>query len=148
MNEFNKILGKSFSKVSRIIVTEGSEPHQLFDSLLFSSENEDLKFQIQTNQKGISIIFVKDESNLVIDGEYNIEKIEYENMFKSEKNTIKEVDVFWDETKLYIVGFVFICNDMKLCFIRLVDEINLEFEEEFYKQMENVKSYTVEKLLN
>lgn len=148
MTELKKILGQSFSKINRIIVKENEESYELFDSLVFSDENNKLKFQIQTNQTGVKTIFIKDETDLLIDGEYSVKKIEYKNTYKSKGFTINQLDVFWDDTKSYVIGFILIFNDTKLHFIRLVDEMNLEFEEKFYKQMENVKSYIIDKHTN
>lgn len=147
MNELKKILGQNFSTINRIIIKENEESYELVDSLVFSNENK-LYFQILTTQSGVETIFVRDETDLLIDGEYSLEKIEYKNIFKLKNFTVNQLDIFWDDTKSYIIGFILVCNDTKLHFIRLVDEVNFESEQEFYKQIENAKSYTIDKFSN
>jgi hypothetical protein len=137
MNSFKQIIGLTFDRFCKINVKEEGVVHAISDSVIMESADQENRFQIFTNQVGVSVFNLNTEQ-IHIDGEYNVQEILMERIEAIEAFNIQKMSVYWDEDKTYILGFVMHAFKDNYYFIRFADEINKVNEETFNTALLNV----------
>lgn len=142
MNTFKQLVGLEFDSFYKINIQEEDETYTLHDSILIAGMADKNRFQIFTNQTGISI-FNLNEGELYVDGEYAIESILPEPILNTDKFVIEDIHCIWDAYQLYILAFVFYTSKEPFYFIRLSDEIGMVQKDVFDQTISNVKHLLV-----
>jgi len=138
MNTFRDILNKEFTSLMNIIIKEDSHIYNLTDCIILKGDNS--KFQIFTNQMGVFVIDLNKEE-LLIEGEYEIEELIYNEIKKFDLIIIISAKIIWDINKNYILGFILSSAQKSFYFIRLVDEIEFVEKEKFDFILSKIKYY-------
>ncbi|WP_300492071.1 hypothetical protein [Flavobacterium sp.] len=139
-----KLLGVNITNLKKIIVVEQDDKTELIDSILVN--NDLVSYQIYTNHTGIYVNTVYNTQDIVVDGEYDVSAILYETILNVENFNIDSIELFWDEYKTYLLGFILKSNSKGLYFINLGDELILESEEDFFTKLKNATNFQTEKI--
>ncbi|MEO4006166.1 hypothetical protein [Flavobacterium sp. CAU 1735] len=139
-----KLLGVNITNLKKIIVVEQDDKTELIDSILVN--NDLVSYQIYTNHTGIYVNTVYNTQDIVVDGEYDVSAILYETILNVENFNIDSIELFWDEYKTYLLGFILKSNSKGLYFINLGDELILESEEDFFTKLNNATNFQTEKI--
>ncbi|THF53301.1 hypothetical protein E6C50_03620 [Flavobacterium supellecticarium] len=139
-----KLLGVNITNLKKIIVVEQDDKTELIDSILVN--NDLVSYQIYTNHTGIYVNTVYNTQDIVVDGEYDVSAILYETILNVENFNIDSIELFWDEYKTYLLGFILKSNSKGLYFINLGDELILESEEDFFAKLKNATNFQTEKI--
>jgi|GEM_PF-2801968 len=139
-----KLLGVNIANLKKIIVVEQDDQTELPDSILVN--NDLVSYQIYTNHTGVYVNTVYNTQDIVVDGEYDVSAILYETILNVENFNVDSIELFWDEYKTYLLGFILKSNSKGLYFINLGDELILESEEDFFTKLKNASNFQTEKI--
>ncbi len=139
-----KLLGVNIANLKKIIVVEQDDKTELIDSILIN--NDLVSYQIYTNHTGVYVNTIYNTQDIVVDGEYDVSAILYETILTVENFNIDSIELFWDEYKTYLLGFILKSNSEGLYFINLGDELILESEEDFFTKLKNATNFQTEKI--
>jgi len=141
MNSFKQLIGLEFNSFYKIKIREDGEVYTINDSIIISGIDRTNRYQIFTDQKGVSV-FDLNKQDVHVDGEYNVEEVLIAPILLVEKFIIEKIQCIWDINKLCKLGFVFYSSKENFYFIRLSDEIRM-IHKDVYEQSLSTLNHVV-----
>lgn len=135
-------MGLEFDSFYKVHIQEEGGTYTIHDSILIAGKADKNRFQIFTDQTGITIFNLNEVEPHIV-GEYAIERIYFEPILDTDKFVIETIHCVWDAHQLYVLAFVFYTSKEPFYFIRLSDEIRMVDKDVFDQTILKVKHIIV-----